>query len=107
LAAGAEWWALEDLNLRPLQRQGWPCVSKPAGSDLRRLVRAFFASPVILAAVRGTDPWDVAVALALGVTLRREEVLALRWSDVDLDAGRLTVERTLTYADGTLHVGDP
>lgn len=61
----------------------------------------------ILLAVRGTDPWDAAAHLALGLSLRREEVLGLGWSHVDLDAGGLRVERTLTYADGGLHFGPP
>jgi integrase len=33
--------------------------------------------------------------VALGTGLRRGELLALRWADVDLEAGRLQVERTL------------
>ena len=33
--------------------------------------------------VQGEVPWDVAVHLAPGLGLRREEVLALRWDDVD------------------------
>jgi integrase len=56
----------------------------------------------ILAAVVGTDPWDAAVHLSLGLGLRREEVLGLRWSDVD-DA--VHVRQTLTAADGALHYG--
>jgi integrase len=35
------------------------------------------------------------VATALGTGLRRGELLALRWQDVDLDGGHLQVERTL------------
>lgn len=58
----------------------------------------------ILEAVAGTNPWDVAVHLALGLGLRREEVLGLRWSDVD-DA--VHVRRTLTAASGGLHFGPP
>ena len=38
--------------------------------------------------------------LAIHTGLRRGELLALRWSDVDLDAGKLTVQRSLA-ADGT------
>ena len=37
----------------------------------------------ILEAVQGEVPWDVAVHVVLGLGLRREEVLALRWDDVD------------------------
>lgn len=58
----------------------------------------------ILTAVTGEDPWDAAVHLALGVGLRREEVLALRWQDV---GEAVTVSRTLTAADGELHIGPP
>ena len=61
----------------------------------------------ILAACRGADPWDAAAHLALGLSLRREEVLGLAWSAVDLDAASVRVERTLTYAGGELHWGPP
>jgi integrase len=39
-------------------------------------------------------------AVALGLGLRQSEALALRWSDVDLDAGALTVNRTLHRVTG-------
>jgi integrase len=58
----------------------------------------------ILEAAAGTDPWDAAAHLALGLGLRREEVLGLRWEDVD-DA--VHVRRTLTAADGAFHFGPP
>jgi integrase len=50
----------------------------------------------ILEAAKGTDPWDAAVHLALMLSLRREEVLALRWSDVDLETGAVVISRALT-----------
>jgi integrase len=58
----------------------------------------------IIDAATGADPWDVAVHLALGLGLRREELLGLPWSDVD-DA--VHVQRTLTAADGEYHFGPP
>ena len=58
----------------------------------------------ILEAVQGEVPWDVAVHLALGLGLRREEVLALGWDDVD---GAVHVRRTLTYAAGEIHFDPP
>jgi hypothetical protein len=58
----------------------------------------------ILKAAAGTDPWDAAAHLALGLGLRREEVLGLHWKDVD-DA--IHVRRTLTQAAGWLHFGPP
>lgn len=59
----------------------------------------------ILAAASGTDPWDVAVHLALGLGLRREEVLGLAWENVA--DGVVRVKRTLTAAQGELHFGPP
>jgi integrase len=44
------------------------------------------------------------VHLALGLGLRREEVLALQWADV---GEVVTVSRTLTAANGELHFGRP
>jgi integrase len=49
-----------------------------------------------LAAARGTTH-DVGAHLALGASLRREEVLGLRRQDVDLDGGTLRIRQTLTH----------
>jgi integrase len=40
-------------------------------------------------------PLFLIASLALGTGMRRNEILGLRWQDVDLDVGRLTVERAL------------
>jgi integrase len=50
--------------------------------------------PVMLAAVRGTALHAITV-LALGTGLRRGELCGLRWSDLDLDAGKLEVRQSL------------
>jgi integrase len=44
---------------------------------------------------------------ALGTGLRQGELLALRWEDVDLDAGRLRVRHTLANVGGTLTLLEP
>jgi integrase len=49
---------------------------------------------IVLQALRGKPAYPI-VALALGSGLRRSELLALRWSDVDLDGGSLRVEQAL------------
>jgi integrase len=46
-----------------------------------------------------------AVALAALTGLRRGELLALRWSDVDLEVGSIKVERAITVIEGTTHIG--
>jgi integrase len=40
-------------------------------------------------------PLYLLTSLALGTGMRRNEMLGLRWQDVDLDAGRLTIEQAL------------
>jgi len=56
---------------------------------------------VLLERLRG-KPLYLIASLALGTGMRRNEMLGLRWGDVDLDAGRLTIERALeqTVAHG-------
>ncbi|BFU46704.1 site-specific integrase [Krasilnikovia sp. MM14-A1004] len=44
---------------------------------------------------------------ALTVGLRRGELLGLRWSDLDLPAGTLTVRQTLLRVDGQLRFSEP
>lgn len=55
----------------------------------------------LLAAARGTRLYAL-VAVALAIGLRRGEALALRWSDVDLDIGSVTVRRTLSRVASSL-----
>ena len=55
----------------------------------------------LLGLLRG-KPLFLLASLALATGMRRNEMLALRWQDVDLDAGRLRVEQALeqTVAHG-------
>ena len=46
-----------------------------------------------------------AVALAALTGARRGELVALRWSDIDLVKGRIKIARSLTVARGERHVG--
>jgi integrase len=80
-------------------------VNRPAGETAAFVTIDAALGAKILAAVRDEHPWDVAVHLALGVGLRREEVLGLGWSDVEDDL--VQIRRTLTYANGSLHIGPP
>jgi len=49
---------------------------------------------VLLERLRG-KPLYLLASLALGTGMRRNEMLGLRWQDVNLDAGRLTIEQAL------------
>ena len=48
----------------------------------------------LLDRLRG-HPLYLLASLALATGMRRNEILALRWRDIDLDAGRLTIEQSL------------
>jgi integrase len=62
--------------------------------------------PQMFAALRGTPLFSVAV-VALGTGLRRGELLALRWQNIDLDAGVLRVERSLEQTRKGLRFKSP
>lgn len=60
----------------------------------------------LVAAAEDDDPvLGTAVALAALTGARRGELVALRWSDVDLPAGRMRIARSLTVARGEQHTG--
>jgi len=60
----------------------------------------------ILAAFAGH--WlEAAVAVSIGCGLRQGELRALRWADIDLDAGRLTVRRAWQRAGNKWHLAEP
>jgi integrase len=60
----------------------------------------------LLGAARTTRSY-VPIALALATGLRRGELLALRWSDVDLEAGSLRVVQSLEQTDEGLRFKAP
>jgi integrase len=61
----------------------------------------------LLAAARGSD-WECAISLLGLLGLRRGEVLGLSWQSVDLDAGTITVSRSMaTLRGGRLVLGTP
>jgi integrase len=47
------------------------------------------------------------IAVLIGTGLRRGECLALKWGDVDLDAGRMTIRRTLELVKGQVKEKPP
>jgi integrase len=52
----------------------------------------------------GSKPLHV---LALNTSMRRAELVALKWEYVDLEDSLLLVRRTLTHADATSVIGEP
>jgi integrase len=74
-----------------------PKLTTPDAAQLRALAEAAV----------GTT-WEIAVLLAATTGARRGEVLGLRWSDVDLDRGRVRIDEALQrMPDGTLGFTPP
>jgi integrase len=97
--------------LMPLVRN-WSLATSPHWSILRRSQPArcpFSRAPEItqlLAGLSGNRLLPIA-ALAIGSGLRRGELCALRWGDVDLDAGRLRVSGSMEQTRAGLRLKEP
>ena len=53
------------------------------------------------------DPLHAAFRLACTTGMRRAEILGLRWADVDLDAGHVTINQTLVSVSYELRFSEP
>jgi integrase len=60
----------------------------------------------LITAAHGTR-YDVPIRFTLATALREGELLALRWSDLDLDRSRLHVRQTLIYINGVVKFTPP
>jgi integrase len=61
---------------------------------------------VLLTALRGQRLYPVAL-IGLATGMRRGEIVALRWSDIDLDGGKVRVERSLEETQAGLAFKEP
>jgi integrase len=83
----------EDLSLPKIRR---PEIRALDEDEIQRL----------LAAAKGTSV-EVPILTLLTVGLRRGELLALRWGDVDLTAGTMCIRRTLQEASDGITFKEP
>jgi integrase len=81
-------------------------VPRPREANAQRQHLSAEDASRLLGAASG-HRWEVAAWLSLGCGLRRGEVLGLRWADVDLDAGVLTVAGNVTRSSAGLVRGEP
>jgi integrase len=93
-------------GLIPTNYASGSMVNRPVGKPAPFTVITPETARTIMGASQGEDPWEAVVALGIGAGLRREEMLALDWPSIDFTAGMVTVARTLTYANGELHLRD-
>lgn len=89
------------IERSPVLRASPPSVTRatmkvPTPAQLARLVAEAEAADPVLAA---------AIALAALTGARRGELCALRWSDVDLEAGTVQIERAITVVAKTAYEG--
>lgn len=73
-----------------------PTTKVPTPTQLSALVKVAEVEDPVLAA---------AIALAALTGARRGELVALRWSDIDLGAGMVRIERGITIVNGNAHEG--
>ena len=81
-------------------------VSKPRRRELTRWSGAE-ASRVLEHVYRTSHPLRHYVHVALTTGMRREELLGLRWADVNLEGFELRIEQCVTYIRGKAMVGPP
>jgi|SRR5665213_332115 len=89
------------IDAAPTARATPPKVERnemkvPTPDQLSQLIKAAESADPVLAS---------AVALAALTGARRGELVALKWSDLDLSAGRVKIARSLTVARGEQHTG--
>lgn len=85
-----------------------PCDAVEAPTPERREMASADADETarLLSAAEGTTLY-VPIMVAVTTGLRRGELLALRWRDVDLEGGRLFVTRTVEEVKGELRFKEP
>ena len=84
---------LDLLDKNPADRVEAPRVKAPTPSPLSVADARRFLSAA------GDEPWFALYALAITTGMRRGELLALKWSDIDMEAGTVRVEKSLRQVD--------
>jgi integrase len=88
--------ALRDaVDWGKVTRNAADSAKRPTGASKEMVTWTAQELAQFLSSLEG-DPLQVPILLAATTGMRRGEVLGLRWSDVDLDQGRLSVRQILT-----------
>jgi integrase len=85
--SAAERWGWIASNAAVVARKPRPPTPQPEPPTVAQAAR------IVAAAWAEDDDWGTLVWLVIVTGMRRAELLALRWSDVDLDTGTVTVRR--------------
>lgn len=92
--------------LQMIQRNPCDGAVLPKGTPAIRTVYSTAETNAVLQATKGSDVHIIAV-LGLTVGLRRGELAALRWDDVDLDNGIIHINTNRVVAAGKVYEKDP
>jgi integrase len=88
--------ALDDAERHGMVARNVARLQRPSSAPARKVaVPAETTIAPMLAALRGSELYAPAV-VTIYTGLRRGELLALRWSDIDLENGAIRIERALT-----------
>ena len=100
--------ALHDAQRDGLIARNVAALARPPRLERRELRALTVAEVRAFVAATADDPLGPAFAVAIGTGLRRGELLALRWTDVDLTGRSLVVRRSLARtADGSYAAAEP
>jgi integrase len=99
LAAGSAPASVNKLHITEAMK-----APRPASEEMRTLSPAQVLR--LLSAASG-ERLEALYVLAVHTGMRQGELLALKWADVDLKSGRLSVRRTITKSGGHLLLGEP
>ena len=92
--------AMEYIESNPVMK-----VAPPAITGTRRVAPTVEETArILLAAEEGDADFAVFLWVAAEEGGRRGETLALRWRDIDLSTGRLTIERTVSTGDDGVQI---
>jgi integrase len=95
----------DDLISRNVASGERPCSSRQRSSEEAKALSPFQVWALFDAAQGDRNEALYSVAVHTG--LRQGELLGLRWTDVDLDAGKLSVRRSLKVTERGLELGSP
>jgi integrase len=92
--------ALTDAQRHGLVNRNMAALAKPPKLERREMRALSAAEAGRLVTATADEPLGPVFATAVGTGLRLGELLGLAWSDVDLEARKLTVRRSLARARG-------
>jgi len=94
------------VKLNLISKNPVEAVNKPKVKDYKAEVYTEDEVKKLLKYVKSTR-LELPVALAVGLGLRRGEVLGLKWDSIDFENKMLKVESNLVYAEGKVFLKEP